>query len=405
MDTVGVKTDLSASRPLAGISNLRVALVHERLNIVAGSEKVLFALHELFPSASIYTTIADKNLVSQYLPGAEIHTSFLQKMPLVAKHHQKFLPLYMLAFEQFDLSQFDVVISSSHCAAKAVITKPQACHICYCHSPMRYAWDMQHDYAKFQSKLVRAIWMVFANYVRVWDLGASFRVDYFVANSRYIARRIEKFYGRPAAAIIYPPVDVDKFYPSPSIDDYYLVVCRAAPYKRVDLIVQAFNRLNRRLVVVGGGEQGRYLRRIAGPNIEFKGHVSDNELARYFTHCKALVHAAEEDFGINMVECLASGRPVVAYGVGGAAEIVDPDVSGVLFAEATEDSLLNALRECESRTWDPEAIRQTSLRFGAERFKQEFASFVDWAVDDFDRDVRGTPAGIKSVVARRRVGS
>ena len=248
---------------------------------------------------------------------------------------------------------------------------------------MRYAWDMQHTYTKFQNRALRAVWAMLSNYVRIWDLSTAFRVDYFVAISRHIARRIQKFYGKPAAAVIYPPVDIDRFAVSSSIDDYYLVVSRFAPYKRVDLIIQAFNRLGRRLVVIGDGEQDTYLERIAGRNIEFKGHVSDDELVEYLAHCKALVHSAEEDFGINMVESLASGRPVVAYGVGGAAEIVDPDVSGVLFPEATEDSLLSALRECESRTWDPEAIRTSSLRFSTARFEQEFGQFVEWALNDF----------------------
>jgi len=363
---------------------LKVAIVQERLNVVAGSEKVVFNLHDLFPNAPIYTAIADCDLVSKHLPDAQVKTSFLQRIPLVAKHHQKFLPLYMLAFEQFDLSEFDLVISSSHCAAKGIITKPQTCHICYCYSPMRYAWDMQHCYTRTQSRLVRAIWSVLANYIRLWDLSTAFRVDYFIGISEHIARRIRKFYGKPAA-VIYPPVEVDKFCISPSVDDYYLVVCRSAPYKRVDLIVQAFNRLGRRLVVVGGGEQESYLKKIAGPNIELLGHISDKELVKYFAHCRALVHAAEEDFGINMVEALASGRPVVAYGVGGAAEIIDPDVNGVLFPEATEESLIRALKECESRTWDPEAIQQTSLRFSVARFEEEIISFVEWALDDFRR--------------------
>lgn len=365
---------------------LKVALVHDRLNVIAGAERVLFKLHELFSDAPIYTAISKNDLVAPHMPEAKIHTSFVQKLPFVAKHHQRFLPLYMLAFELFDLSEFDVVISSSYCAAKAVITKPQACHISYCYSPMRYAWDMQHTYAKTQNKMMRVIWSVMANYVRLWDLGTSFRVDYFVAISRHIARRIQKFYGRPAAAVIYPPVDVDRFSISPSIDDYYLVVSRFAPYKRVDLIIQAFNRLGWRLVIIGDGEQKAYLKKIAGPNIEFKGHLSDEEVAKYFACCKASIHAAEEDFGINMVESLAAGRPVIAFSAGGAREIVAPGLSGVLFSEPTEDSLVKALMECEACKWDSKAIRASSLRFGEERFKEEFAAFTDWAVNDFRSD-------------------
>lgn len=380
MSTLIRKEAIAEKKLLA--SRAKIALVHERLNVMAGSDKVLCTMHEMYPDAPIFTALSDKKLVDAYLPGTDIRTSFLQKLPLVAKHHQKFLPLYMLAFEQFDLSDFDLVISSCHCAAKAVITKPNTCHICYCYSPMRYAWDLQHQYMRFQGWAVRNVWSAMANYVRVWDLATSHRVDYFIAISSYIARRIKKFYGRPSA-IIYPPVDIERFRISPSIDDYYLVVSRFAPYKRVDLIVKAFNELGWRLVVIGDGEQEAYLRKIAKPNIEFKGFVSDEEVVDYYAHCKALVHAAEEDFGINMVETLAAGRPVVAYSVGGAADIVSPGINGVLFHEPDAGSLIAALTECEHLVWNPEEIQQTSTRFSKEKFQRDFASFVEWALDDF----------------------
>lgn len=383
------------------IDSLKIALVHERLNILAGSEKVVFTMHDMYPDAHIFTSMADAKLISTYLPGVEVKTSFLQKLPLIAKHHQKFLPMYMLAFEQFDLSEYDLVISSCHCAAKAVITKPHACHICYCHSPMRYIWDMQHAYTNPKSKLFRALWMTFSNYVRIWDLATAFRVDYFIANSKYIARRIEKFYGKPASAVIYPPVEIDKFAISPSQDDYYLVATRFAPYKRVDLIIETFNRLGWRLVIVGDGEQKAYLKKIAGPNIEFKGSISDDELTKYMAGCKALIHAAEEDFGINMVEANASGRPVVAYGVGGAAEIVEPGFNGILFQEPTESSLINALKECEALAWDPTAIRQTSFRFSIDEFKRDMGSFVEWAMNDFRREDSGMSLSNTRYTARR----
>lgn len=383
MDTMSGSGALLSSQCLSG--QLDTAIIHERLNVLAGSEKVVFAMHDLFPDAPIYTAIADEGLVGRHLPDTDVRTSFLQKLPFVAKHHQKFLPLYMLAFEQFDLSDYDLVISSSHCAAKSVITKPHACHICYCYSPMRYAWDLQHDYAKHQGRMVRNAWSAMSNYVRMWDLSTSYRVDYFISISSYIAKRIRKFYGRPSV-VIHPPVDVNKFHVSSSADDYYLVASRFTPYKRVDLVIEAFNRLGWRLVVVGGGEQEAYLRSIAGPNIEIKGHVSDEELVSLFANCRGSVHAAEEDFGINMVESQASGRPVVAYGVGGSTDIINPDVNGVLFHKATVEDLVAALKECDAREWNPRMIRRTSLRFGMERFKREFAMFVDWALDDFDKE-------------------
>lgn len=349
---------------------------------MAGSEKVLAALHELYPSAPIMTACASPKIVAEHLPNAEIRTSFLQRFPIVAKCHQKFLPLYMIAFEQFDMSDFDLVLSSSHCAAKAVITRPDACHICYCHSPMRYAWDLYSEYRKSQGRLTRGAWALMSNYVRMWDLATASRVDYFIANSTYIARRIQKFYGKPSV-VIHPPVDIDRFHTSRSTDNYFLAVARFAPYKRIDTVIRAFNQLGWNLVVIGYGEQEDYLRKIAGPTIQFKGKVSDEEVAEYFAHCKASIHAAQEDFGINMAESLAAGRPVVGFGTGGASDIVDPGVNGVLFYENTVDSLVDAVRQCASMSWDPELIKQSSLRFSKERFKEEFSTFVEWAQLDF----------------------
>jgi len=367
------------------LSYPRVALVHDRLNVMAGSEKVLKALHELFPDAPIFTAVSDPKLIDKYFPGARVNVSFLQKFPFVTKHHQKFLPLFMMAFEQFDLSAFDLIISSSHCAAKSVITKPNACHICYCHSPMRYAWDLYNEYSRHQGRLTRTLWGAMANYVRVWDYSSAARVDYFVANSSYIARRIRKCYGRDSA-VIHPPVAIEKFHRSHAVDDYYLIVSRFASYKGVDLAIEAFNRIQRRLVLIGAGEQESYLRRIAGPTIEFKGRLSDKEMAEHMSRSKGLIHAAEEDFGINMVESLASGRPVIAYGVGGSKDIIEPGVNGVLFGELSVDSLIDAVRKCDSANWDTDDIRQSSLKFSTERFKEEISSLIEWARNDFDRE-------------------
>lgn len=390
MSTLDRSNGLPGAGRVAG--RLRTALVHERLNVMAGSDKVVQTIHNMLPDAPIFTALADQALLDAHFPDADVRTSFLQRVPFVAKHHQKLLLLYMLAFEQFDLSEFDLVISSSHCAAKAVITKPHACHICYCYSPMRYAWDLQHEYTRLRGRLFRAAWAPVSSYIRMWDLGTASRVDYFVAISNYIARRIRKFYGRTPAAVIYPPVEVDRFSPSTGVGDYYLVVSRFAPYKRVDLVIEAFNLLGWRLVVVGNGEQESYLRKLGKPNIEFKGSVSDDELVDWLAGARGLIHAAEEDFGINMVESLASGRPVVAYGVGGAAEIVDHGDTGVLFHELTVESLINAVKECEAMTWDPYSIRQSSLRFSTEVFQQQLAAVVEWAIADFPNESRGLVA-------------
>lgn len=365
-----------------GIEGLKVALVHERLNVWTGSDKVLWRMSQLYPDAPIFTALADPKLIKTYLSDAKVNTSFLQKHKIVSKYHQKFLPLFMLAFEQFDLSEFDVVVSSSHCAAKGIITRPSTCHICYCHSPMRYAWDMSHEYARFQGKVVRSAWALLSNYIRMWDLGTAQRVDYFIANSKHVARRIKKYYGKPAE-VIYPPVDVDRFAVSPTVDDYYVVVTRFAPYKRVDLVIEAFNRLGWRLLVIGEGEQEAYLKQMAKPNVEFLGYVPDDRVAEHLSRCRGSIIAAEEDFGITTVESIAAGRPVVAYGVGGSTEIITPGVNGVFFKEPTAESLVEALKECDSTQWDPYAIRDSSLRFSTAVFQQELAAFVARAVEQF----------------------
>jgi glycosyltransferase involved in cell wall biosynthesis len=396
-------TDRFASDDLP-VYNPVMGLVHEWLSSMAGSEKVLAALHELYPTAPIMTACADSKVVAENLPNAQIRTSFLQKLPLVSKCHQKLLPLYMIAFEQFDMSDFDLVISSSHCAAKAVITRPDACHICYCHSPMRYAWDLYSEYRKSQGRLARGVWALVSNYVRMWDLATASRVDYFIANSTYISRRIQKFYGKPSV-VIHPPVDIDRFDISRSTDNYYLSVARFAPYKRIDMVIRAFNKLGWNLVVIGYGEQEEYLKRIAGPTIQFKGEVSDESVAEYFAHCKASIHAAQEDFGINMVESLAAGRPVVAFGTGGASDIIDPGVNGVLFYEPTVDSLVSAIRKSASISWDPELIKQTSLRFSKERFKEELSAFVEWAQCDFRDCAHGTLQNRGSSLSHWRSGA
>jgi glycosyltransferase involved in cell wall biosynthesis len=249
---------------------------------------------------------------------------------------------------------------------------------------MRYAWDMQHEYTKYQGKLVRNVWALMANYVRMWDLSTAFRVDYFVANSKHVARRIKKYYGKDAA-VIYPPVDIDRFKPSDTVEDYYVVLSRFAPYKRVDVVIEAFNRLGMRLLVIGTGEQESELKKLAGKNIEFLGHVPDEGVAEYLSRARGSVIAAEEDFGITTVEGIAAGRPVVAYGVGGSTEIIEDGVNGVLFDEPTPDSLAEAVRRAEAASWDAGAIRETSLRFGADVFRREMKSFVEASLEEHAR--------------------
>jgi glycosyltransferase involved in cell wall biosynthesis len=294
--------------------------------------------------------------------------------------------LYPLALEQFDFSDFDLVISSESGPAKGVITAPQTCHICYCHSPMRYIWDMYHQSRKNMNPVTRAIFSASAHYMRLWDLSTAARVDYFIANSRFIAARIRKCYRREST-VIYPPANVSAGYIASNIEDYYLVVSRFVPYKRVDLAVRACNRLRRRLRIVGDGPEYKLLRKMAGPTVEFLGRLDETALHDIYARCRALLFPGEEDFGLVPVEAQSHGRPVIAYGRGGALETVTADLAGdedranctgVFFRTQTLESLCEAIQRFErsESLFRPQFIRNSVERFSLERFKAEMTTFV-----------------------------
>jgi glycosyltransferase involved in cell wall biosynthesis len=387
---------------------MKIAIVHDWLVTAAGSERVLEQIVSLYPQADIYSLV-------DFLPEQErsivlhkvVKTSFLQKLPFAKKYYRNYILFSPMAIELFDVSGYDLVISSSHAVAKGVLTNSNQLHICYCHTPMRYAWDLHHQYLKdagLEKGLKGKIAKMIFHYIRIWDVTTTNRVDYFIANSHYIAKRIKKIYGRDAA-VIYPPIDVDKFELSSRKEDYYLTASRMVPYKKIDMIVEAFSNMpDKRLVVIGNGPDFKKVKAKAGKNIELLGYQPVDVLKDYMQRAKAFVFAAEEDFGIVPVEAQACGTPVIAYGRGGVLETVIPlperentDTrvrsieqdseklpTGILFHEQTSESLKKAVRMFEKKqdSFDYTLIRKNAERFSQDRFKKEFKDFVDSAISD-----------------------
>jgi len=357
---------------------MKVALVHDYLNQYGGAERVLEAFGQIFPKAPIYTLLYDKKRTGYAFEGREIHTSFMQKVPLVKSHHRPFLMLMPLAIEQFDLSDYDLVLSDSASYAKGVITSPKTLHICYCHTPIRYAWDDSHKYIEEfgYSGMVKKVIPFFMNYIRVWDEQAAQRVDKFIANSQFVSQRIKKYYQRESG-VIHPPVKTNLFYLAPKIEEYFLMVGRFLPYKRFDLAIKAFNKLGWPLKIIGDGPERKKLQSLAKDNIEFLGLVSDKELRDYYAHCQAFIFPQEEDFGIAAVEAMASGRPVIAYQSGGVLEIIQPEITGLFFKEQTSDCLIKVLKKFSSYSFNPQIIRKRALEFDQEKFKEKIIKFIN----------------------------
>jgi len=356
----------------------RVALVHDWLTGQRGGEKVLEVLAEIFPRAPIYTLFHFRGSQAESIEKREIKTSFLQKFPCLKKRYRLFLPLFPLAAELFDLSDYDLIISSSHCAAKGVIPPPRALHISYIHSPVRYAWNQYFSYfspdrLSFFSRL--AIPPVI-HWLRVWDESSSARVDHFVANSDNVARRIARYYRR-GADVIHPPVDTDFFLPAEGTQsgDFYLIVSALVPYKRIDLAVEAFNLNGESLRIVGLGPDFRRLRKRARPNIEFLGQVSAEDLRSLYQRARAFLLPGEEDFGIAVVEAQACGTPVIAYGRGGATESVIAGQTGLFFSELTVDGLQGALDKFKSLAFNKSTIRSNAMAFSRQACKSKLTSY------------------------------
>jgi glycosyltransferase involved in cell wall biosynthesis len=368
---------------------LKVALIHDYLNQYGGAERVLEELHTLFPSAPVYTSMYWPEKMSPTIRSLDVRTSFMQRLPMVTRNHQPFLLLYPLAFESFDLSEFDVVISNSSAFCKGVVTQPGTLHICYCLTPMRWVWNY-HAYVDRERLgfMARVVLPAAISQLRAWDVATAQNVDRFLTISRTVSSRVRKYYRREST-VIYPPVNCDAFtLPIQRVEDYYLIVARLMPYKRIDLAVDAFTRLGIPLKIVGRGRDEAGLRGRAGRNVEFVGHVSDAELKQLYARCRGFVFPGEEDFGIAPLEANASGRPVIAYAAGGALDTVADGQTGVLFDRQEPDGLIDAVRRAEDTAWDPDALRQHARTFDRQVFRDRLLAFVGESVASHAAGVR-----------------
>jgi len=357
---------------------MKVALVHYWLVGMRGGEKVLEELCEIFPDADIFTHVVAPDAISEKLKRHTIKTSFIAKLPRARRMYKTYLPLMPMALEQLDLRDYDLVISMEAGPAKGIIPSPDSLHICYCHSPMRYIWNMYPDYRASAGPLARLSMPFFTHYLRTWDESAAHRVDTFLANSQNVAARIRKYYRRDAE-IVHPPVDVDHFerVPSGDIGDYFLWVGELIRYKRPDLAVETFNKTGKKFVVVGGGEMLNALRSIARPNVRILGPRPFDEIRSLYARCRALVFPGEEDFGLVPLEAMASGRPVIAYGRGGALETVIDGKTGIHFDTQTVDGLISAIERFQATSFDSAAIVNHARTFNKARFRREICAAID----------------------------
>lgn len=356
---------------------MKVALVHDWMNQIGGAEDVLEALVSVYPEAPIYTSMYAPEKMPAHWQNWDIRTSFLDRAPFIHRKQQLYFPLYPLAFEQHDLRGYDVVISNKSGFCHGVITGPETVHICYCLTPTRYVWRYQ-QYAEQEGlgRLARGMLQPFLAWLRVWDRLAADRVDHFVAISQEVRRRIGKVYRREAA-IIYPPVDVHRFAPANKIEDYYLIVGRLVPYRRIDLLIAAFNKMARPLLIAGSGRDRERLEALAGPTVQFLGYVPDADLPDLFARCRAFVFPGEEDFGIAPIQAMAAGRPVIAYAAGGALDSVIPGQTGALFAEQSVDGIIQAVEAFDAVTVDTAVIRRHAEQFDSAVFKNKMQTFVE----------------------------
>lgn len=356
---------------------MRVALIHYWLVNDRGGEKVLKAIHDLYPDAVIFTHALDRKKVPAFAD-ARIETTSIQRLPFASKLYQTYLPFMPAALEALDLSGFDLVISSESGPAKGVLPHPRATHVSYVHSPMRYIWNMYPAYMRRSNPAVRALFPYISNYLRMWDVTTAARVDHFVANSRNVADRVRRYYARESE-VIHPPVDLDAFTRSQTDDGFYLSVGELVDYKRVDILVDAFARMKKRLVVIGGGKDLARLRRRGGRTVTFLGRVDFETLRAHYAACKALMFSPEEDFGIVPLEAMACGKPVIAYGAGGALETVVEGQTGLFFPAQTPEAVIAAVEafETSASRFDGGAIRAHAERFATPVFQQNFKTMID----------------------------
>lgn len=364
---------------------MKVALVHDFLTKLGGAERVLKIFADLYPEAPIYTLLYDEKKCGSVFPKERVRTSFLQKMPGVLRRRQKYLfPLMPRAIESLNLSEFDLVLSSSGAYSHGVLTASHAKHICYCHSPMRYAWDYTHEYIQEQRVGGLKSWATkrMLSNVRFWDQVAADRTDFYIANSDHVRKRIKKYY-RQNADVLYPPVDTKRFRVGKSNEDFFLIVSTLTPYKKIELAVQLFNKVGKRLVIIGDGTHLEFLRTIAGPTVDVLGPKDDATVAEYMQNCRGFIMCGEEDFGIAPVEAIACGKPVLAYAKGGVLETVIPGVTGEFFYEPTIEAMEDGLGRLiiNEPNFKPMTIRKHANQFGEEAFREG----IQWLVKKYTR--------------------
>jgi len=369
---------------------MKKALIHDWFSVYAGAEKCVESFTNIWDDFEIYSLIdflsdEDRETI---LKGKKVHTSFVQNLPKAKTKYRNYLPFFPLAIEQHDLSKYDVILSSSHAVAKGVLTHSNQLHISYVHTPIRYAWDLYYQYLResgldtgFKGKLAK----YFLHKIRMWDISTINRVDHYIANSHYIAKRIKKVYGKEST-VIYPPVDVERFKLHEEKEDFYLTASRMVPYKKIDLIVETFSKTNKKLVVIGTGPDMEKIKSFAGTNVEFLGFAKDEVLLDYMQRAKAFVFAAEEDFGIVPVEAQACGTPVICLGKGGTKETVLDGETGVHFSQQSVEELLHALDKFETLKFNPSKIREHALKFSKERFEKEIEAFINKKYEIFQKE-------------------
>jgi glycosyltransferase involved in cell wall biosynthesis len=358
----------------------KLAIVHHWLLSMRGGEKVIEEMCQVWPDADIFTIVSRPDRISETIRAHKITNSFIQKIPKATSIYQNLLPLMPLAIEQFNLNQYDIVISSDTNVTKGVLTRPNTLHVCYCNTPMRYAWDMYHNYLEDPclGRIKKWAMRLVMSRLRVWDLAASNRVDRFIGNSKCVRNRIQKHYRRESE-VIYPPVDVDSFQPKGQADNFYLVLGQIIPYKRIDIAVEAFNQNGKKLVIIGEGSELARLKKISRPNITFLGFAPLDVIRDHYQRCKAFIFPGEEDFGITPLEAQACGRPVLAFGRGGALETVQDETTGLFFSEQTSASLQEAIDRFESNPeiFSVEACVKNAKSFSSAHFRRRIQSFVE----------------------------
>jgi glycosyltransferase involved in cell wall biosynthesis len=373
------------------IDQLKVALVHDWLTGMRGGEKALEVFCELYPQADLFTLLHNPGSVSKLIENRPIHTSFINRLPGKATKYRYYLPLFPTAIELFNFKGYDIILSTSHCVAKGVRTPPGALHISYLHTPMRYVWDMYEEYfgEDKTGAVQRKIIPLFANYLRMWDVTSSNRVDFFIANSGHVAKRIRKYYRREAT-VLYGPADTGRFPVCEQKGDFYLIISALVPYKRIDLAIKVFNQSGKPLHIVGSGPEGERLKKMAGRSIRFFDRVSAEKLLEHYAACKALIFPGEEDLGLVPIEAQSCGKPVIAYGKGGALETVigyngsnEKQCSGIFFPEQSEAALQQAIDQLESLSWDSRFIHTHAQKFSRERFAERIKAYIEEKVREY----------------------